>query len=141
MGNFYRHLYPQVHDWDNLLLAWRKARKGKRGLPPAATFEQDAAGNLLISPSTAHPQMRNLLLFGYCAPPDVLPTSQPSAIDFNQAFIIERIISIARVGICTRFIHQLGAHRIAMNIVELLSDKAITEKIHLPKAVLPHLIL
>ena len=47
MGRVYRHLYGQVYDWDNLLLAWRKARRGKRGLPPAATFELNAAENLL----------------------------------------------------------------------------------------------
>jgi len=27
----YKHLYPQVYDFENLYLAWRKARKGKRG--------------------------------------------------------------------------------------------------------------
>jgi retron-type reverse transcriptase len=43
----YRHLYPQVCDWDNLYLAYRKARKGKRGRPPAATFEYDQEANLL----------------------------------------------------------------------------------------------
>jgi hypothetical protein len=48
MGRRYRHLYPQVYDWDNLLLAWKKARKGKRGLAPAAHFEFNAAENLLI---------------------------------------------------------------------------------------------
>ena len=48
MGNVYRHLYPQVHDWENLLLAWRKAAKGKRGLAPAATFEMALAANLLV---------------------------------------------------------------------------------------------
>ena len=47
MGKVYRHLYTQVHDWENLLLAWRKARRGKRGRPPAATFEMNAAENLL----------------------------------------------------------------------------------------------
>ena len=47
MGKVYRHLYPQVHDWENLLLAWRKARKGKRGSPPAAAFEMNAAEHLL----------------------------------------------------------------------------------------------
>ena len=47
MGKVYRHLYHQVHDWENLLLAWRKARKGKRGHAPAATFEQRAGENLL----------------------------------------------------------------------------------------------
>ena len=46
MGKVYRHLYPQVHDWENLLLAWRKARKGKLGSPPAASFEMNVAENL-----------------------------------------------------------------------------------------------
>jgi hypothetical protein len=43
----YRHLYPQVYDWDNLYLAYRKARKGKRNHPPAAAFEYDQEANLL----------------------------------------------------------------------------------------------
>jgi hypothetical protein len=33
------HLYPQVHDWSNLLLAHAKAALGKRGREPAARFE------------------------------------------------------------------------------------------------------
>jgi len=40
-------MYEQIHDWSNLLLAWRKARKGKRRRAPAATFEDNAAENLL----------------------------------------------------------------------------------------------
>ncbi|MBI1299717.1 hypothetical protein GC175_32735 [bacterium] len=47
MGKVYRHLYDQVCAWENLLSAWRKARKGKRGRPPAARFEMNAAENLL----------------------------------------------------------------------------------------------
>ena len=47
MTKVYRNLYPQVYDWDNLLFAWQKARKGKRGQPPAATFEANLADNLL----------------------------------------------------------------------------------------------
>jgi hypothetical protein len=43
----YKHLYEQVCDWDNLYLAYRKARKGKRGRPPAATFEFDLETNLI----------------------------------------------------------------------------------------------
>jgi hypothetical protein len=35
----YRRLYSTVWDWDNLFLAYRKARKGKRGKRPAAEFE------------------------------------------------------------------------------------------------------
>jgi retron-type reverse transcriptase len=42
----YRHLYPKVCDWNNLYRAWRKARRGKRGCAPAATFEFDLEGNL-----------------------------------------------------------------------------------------------
>jgi hypothetical protein len=40
-------LYPRVHDWDNLLLAHRKAARGKRGQDPAARFEVDLADRLL----------------------------------------------------------------------------------------------
>jgi len=47
LGSVYRHLYAQVYDWENLLLAWRKAAKGKRGLAPAAAFEMNVAQNLL----------------------------------------------------------------------------------------------
>jgi hypothetical protein len=43
----HRNLYPKVCDWDNLYLAYRKARKGKRGRPPAATFEYDLEANLV----------------------------------------------------------------------------------------------
>ena len=36
----YRNLYPQVYDFENLYLAYRKARKGKRSKAPAAAFER-----------------------------------------------------------------------------------------------------
>jgi RNA-directed DNA polymerase len=40
-------LYEQVCDWENLLLAYRKAAKGKRGHAPAAAFEYHLEDNLL----------------------------------------------------------------------------------------------
>jgi hypothetical protein len=43
----YKHLYPQICTWENLYLAWRKARKGKRGREPAATFEFNLEANLV----------------------------------------------------------------------------------------------
>ncbi|MBI1880322.1 MAG: hypothetical protein HYR94_19230 [Chloroflexi bacterium] len=43
----YRQLYSKVCDWDNLYLAYRKARRGKRSKPPAATFEYNQETNLL----------------------------------------------------------------------------------------------
>lgn len=36
----YKHLYPQVYDFENLYLAYRKARKGKRGRTQPAQFER-----------------------------------------------------------------------------------------------------
>jgi RNA-directed DNA polymerase len=40
-------LYAQVYDWDNLLLAYRKASRGKRGKAPAARFEYRLEDNLV----------------------------------------------------------------------------------------------
>jgi RNA-directed DNA polymerase len=40
-------LYAELCSWDNLLLAYRKAAKGKRGKPPAAAFEYHLEDNLL----------------------------------------------------------------------------------------------
>lgn len=40
-------LYTQVHSWENLLLAYRKASKGKRGRTPAAAFEYRLEDNLV----------------------------------------------------------------------------------------------
>jgi len=42
----YRNLYPQVYAWENLELAYRKARKGKRTRRQAAAFEFDRERNL-----------------------------------------------------------------------------------------------
>jgi len=44
---FYEDLYPQVYDWDNLLLAYRRASKGKRGNPAVAAFEYRLEDNLI----------------------------------------------------------------------------------------------
>jgi RNA-directed DNA polymerase len=43
----YENLYPQIYDWDNLLLAYRKASKGKRGNPAVAAFEYRLEDNLI----------------------------------------------------------------------------------------------
>jgi RNA-directed DNA polymerase len=41
-------LYAKVVDWSNLLLAYRKAAKGKRGMQAAAGFEHQLADRLLL---------------------------------------------------------------------------------------------
>jgi RNA-directed DNA polymerase len=43
----YKNLYPQVHSFENLYLAYRAARKGKRQRVAVASFEFDLEGNLL----------------------------------------------------------------------------------------------
>jgi len=43
----YKHLYPQVCDFENIYLAYRKARKGKRGRMQAAMFERVQDDELL----------------------------------------------------------------------------------------------
>jgi RNA-directed DNA polymerase len=43
----YKHLYPQVCDFENLYLAYRKARKGKRGRAQPAAFERVQDDELL----------------------------------------------------------------------------------------------
>ena len=40
-------MYAKLCSWDNLLLAYRKAAKGKRGKPPAAAFEYRLEDNLI----------------------------------------------------------------------------------------------
>jgi len=42
----YDHLWPQVTSFDNLLLAFKKAARGKRSKPSVAGFEYDLEANL-----------------------------------------------------------------------------------------------
>jgi retron-type reverse transcriptase len=43
----YKHLYPQIASFENLLLAFCKARRGKRSRPDVAEFEFHLEANLL----------------------------------------------------------------------------------------------
>ena len=43
----YKNLYPQICAFENIHLAYRKARQGKRGREPAAAFEFDLEANLI----------------------------------------------------------------------------------------------
>lgn len=47
MPKTYKHLYPQICDFDNVYQAWRRARRGgKRKWPAVAAFEFDLERNL-----------------------------------------------------------------------------------------------
>lgn len=43
----FKHLYERICTFENLALAFRKARRGKRGRPDVAAFEMDMASELL----------------------------------------------------------------------------------------------
>ncbi len=44
----YKHLYPQVYSFENLLIAYYKARKGKRGKTQVAGFERNFEEQLFV---------------------------------------------------------------------------------------------
>lgn len=46
MVKTYNNLYSQIYNMSNLILAWRKARKGKTKKPYIIEFEKDVIGNL-----------------------------------------------------------------------------------------------
>jgi retron-type reverse transcriptase len=43
----YQNLYPQIHSFENLYLAYKAAARGKRGRPDVAAFEVNLEDNLL----------------------------------------------------------------------------------------------
>jgi RNA-directed DNA polymerase len=43
----YKHLYPQIYDWENLTDAFYRARKGKRSRPDVAAFEFNLENEIL----------------------------------------------------------------------------------------------
>ena len=57
MVRTFKRLYPQIYDFDNLWLAWRRARRGgKRSWPTVAAFEVRSRG-------AEHPLMRSGIRF------------------------------------------------------------------------------
>ncbi len=47
MARSFDNLYPEIGSFENLYKAWRKAAKGKRGCPAAASFELNLADELI----------------------------------------------------------------------------------------------
>jgi len=113
MGKVYRHLYDQVHDWDNLLLAWRKARKGKRGHAPAATFEQRAGENLLaIQQALAEKsyQPGGYVSFTIHEPKKRLISAAP----FRDRVVHHALCNVLEPIFERRFIHDSYANRVGI---------------------------
>lgn len=79
-------LYTQICRWDNLYLAYRQARRGKRGRIPAATFEFHLEENLVTL------QMKESPIFSKTY--DLLLWLIPTTLKFprEQRFLLARAI-------------------------------------------------
>ena len=110
MGRVYRYLYAQVYDWENLLLAWAKARRGKRGEPPAATFEMKVAANLLeIQSELAEGRYRpgSYVSFHIHEPKRRLISAAP----FRDRVVHHALCNVMEPIFERRFIHDSYANR------------------------------
>jgi hypothetical protein len=110
MGKVYRHLYPQVYEWNNLMRAWRKARRGKRGQPPAATFEANADWNLLalqLELQERRYQPGPYTSFTICEPKRRLISAAP----FRDRVVHHALCNVIEPLFERRFIHDSYANR------------------------------
>ncbi len=104
------NFYPQVYGWSNLLEAWRRARKGKRGSPAAAAFELFAAEDLLEL-------RRELAEQRYTPQPyDSFYVHDPKRRLISAAPFRDRVVHHALCGVIEplferRFIHDSYANR------------------------------
>jgi len=55
------NIYPKIYNLSNLILAWRKARKGKTKKREVIEFEKDILGNLLKLQEELKNQTINIL--------------------------------------------------------------------------------
>lgn len=104
-------LFEQVYRWDNLWLAFRRAAKGKRGLPPAASFEQGVADRLL--------RLRDELRAQVYKPGDYthFTIHEPkrrkiSAAPFRDRVVHHALCNLIEPVFDARFIHHSYANRV-----------------------------
>lgn len=105
------NLYPQVYDFDNIYRAWRKARRGKRGRAPAATFEFNLEENLV----TLHEELRDktyqpgpYVSFQIHEPKRRLVSAAP----FRDRVVHHALCNVIEPFFERRFIHDSYANRV-----------------------------
>jgi len=89
----HKNIYPEIYNLSNLLLAWRKARKGKTKKPYVNEFEKDTIRNLLL----LHEELKNKTYF-----PKPLKTfilRDPKTRKINKSAFRDRIVHHALVRI------------------------------------------
>jgi RNA-directed DNA polymerase len=103
-------LYNQVYAWDNLLLAHRKAARGKRGKEPAARFEYHLEDNLIA----LHDELRTQTYRP--GPYDSFPIHEPkrrliSAAPFRDRVVHHALCNVIEPVFERGFIHDSYANR------------------------------
>jgi RNA-directed DNA polymerase len=104
-------LYPQIYDWDNLVLAHRKASRGKRGKEPAARFEYHLEDNLIA----LHDELRTKTYRP--GPYDSFYIHEPkrrliSAAPFRDRVVHHALCNVVEPIFERSFIHDSYANRI-----------------------------
>ncbi|MEY3172569.1 MAG: hypothetical protein RLZZ436_482 [Planctomycetota bacterium] len=93
MAKTWRHLFPLVHDWPNLVRAWQRCRRRKRYSPGAAEFAFDWEPRLL--------QMQRDLEAGTWTPGDYehFYISEPKPRKISAAPFADRVVHHALVNV------------------------------------------
>jgi len=106
----YKNLYSQIYNISNLILAWRKARKGKTKKKDVIEFEKDTLGNLFA----LHEELKNETYFPKPLKTFILrdpKTRKISKADFRDRIVHHAIINILEPIFDKTFIYDSCANR------------------------------
>ncbi len=107
MAKTWRHLFPVVHDWPNLVRAWQRCRRRKRYSPGAAEFAFDWESRLL--------QLPRDLEAGTWSPGDYehFYISEPKPRKISAAPFADRVVHHALVNVLEPLYERRFARRAA----------------------------
>ncbi len=106
----YKNLYPKIYDFNNLLLAYQKARKGKTKKPYVIEFEKDLEQNLtdlrieLLMLTYKHSPLQTFILRDP-------KTRKISKSDFRDRIIHHALVNILEPIFDKSFIYDSCANR------------------------------
>jgi len=110
MAKTYKHLFPQIYDFETLYRAYLKARRGKQSNPDVLRFERNLEGELI--------QLQNELIWGQyeTGPYRIFHVYEPKKRVAAALPFRDRVVHHALVGVLepiweARFIHHSYACR------------------------------
>jgi len=106
----YKNLYKQIYNLSNLILAWRKARKGKTKKRDIIEFERDVIGNLIL----LQDELKNKTYFPKPLKTFILrdpKTRKISKADFRDRIVHHAIVLILEPIFDKIFIYDSCANR------------------------------